>query len=51
MASDPELQERLFQMAREWMAAAMHENKVPKQKSPMGHRLQPSSWRPRAMIL
>src|SRR5258707_13954069 len=36
MASDPELQERLFQMAREWMAAAMHENKVPKQKSPMG---------------
>jgi hypothetical protein len=28
MASDPELHERLLQMAREWMAAAMHENKV-----------------------
>jgi hypothetical protein len=42
MASDPELQERLLQIAREWMAAAMHENKVPKQKSPMVRLVPPS---------
>jgi hypothetical protein len=27
--SDPVLRERLLQMAREWMAAAMHEEMVP----------------------
>jgi hypothetical protein len=53
MASDPELQERLLQMAREWMAAAMHENKVPEQKSPMVHLVPPSVGVtcPKAMIL
>jgi hypothetical protein len=26
---DPEIREQLLQMAREWMAVAMHEEKVP----------------------
>jgi len=29
LTADPRMRERLFQMAREWMAMAMHEKKVP----------------------
>jgi hypothetical protein len=32
---DPAIRERLFQIAREWMAAAMHEDKSPEPKSPL----------------
>jgi hypothetical protein len=32
MATDPEARERLFQMAREWMAIAMHEATTPERK-------------------
>jgi hypothetical protein len=28
-SADPAIRERLFQMAREWMAVAMHEEKTP----------------------
>jgi hypothetical protein len=33
LTSDPELQDQLLNMAREWMATAMHEAKAPKSKS------------------
>ena len=33
LANDPELRERLMQMAREWMAVAMHEERLPEPKS------------------
>jgi hypothetical protein len=33
--SSPDLRERLIQMAREWMAAAMHEKKPPEPQVPM----------------
>jgi hypothetical protein len=32
--NDPVIRERLLQMAREWMAALMHEEKAPEPKSP-----------------
>ena len=35
LITDPLIRERLFQMAREWMAAAMHEDKTPEPKSPL----------------
>jgi len=34
-SADPAIRERLFQMAREWMAVAMHEEKMPEPKSPL----------------
>ena len=34
-ADTPELRERLLQIAREWMAGAMHEDKSPEPKSPL----------------
>jgi hypothetical protein len=33
LADDPKLRERLLQMAREWMAAAMHEENPPQPSS------------------
>jgi hypothetical protein len=33
LTQDPELQDQLLDMAREWMATAMHEAKTPKPKS------------------
>lgn len=33
LAENPELRERLLQMARKWMAVAMHEEKVPESDS------------------
>jgi len=33
LTQDPELREQLLNMAREWMATAMHEAKTPKPKS------------------
>jgi hypothetical protein len=32
LAGDPEIREQLLQMAREWMAVAMHEAKLSKPK-------------------
>ena len=34
-ADSPELRERLLQIAREWMAVAMHDDKTPEPKSPL----------------
>ena len=34
LAENPELRERLLQMARKWMAVAMHEEKVPESELP-----------------
>ena len=34
-ADTPELRERLLQIAREWMAVAVHEDKRPEPKSPL----------------
>jgi hypothetical protein len=34
VVNDPVIRERLLQMAREWMAAVMHEEKAPEPKSP-----------------
>ena len=34
--SNPELHKSLLQMAREWMAVAMHEENVPVPKSALG---------------
>ena len=34
-ADSPELRERLLQIAREWMAVAVHEDKRPEPKSPL----------------
>ena len=33
MTTDPKLREQLLNMAREWMATAMHEKKMPEPKS------------------
>ena len=33
LTQDPQLRGQLLNMAREWMATAMHEGKVPKTKS------------------
>lgn len=33
LTQDPELRDQLLNMAREWMATAMHEAKAPKPKS------------------
>ena len=33
LAKDEQLREQLLNMAREWMAAAMHERKAPESKS------------------
>jgi hypothetical protein len=33
LTHDPELRDQLLDMAREWMATAMHEAKAPKPKS------------------
>jgi hypothetical protein len=35
IVNDPVIRERLLQMAREWMAAVMHEEKAPESKSPL----------------
>ena len=35
--SSPELREQLLQMTREWMAAAMHESKMPEPKPALVH--------------
>jgi hypothetical protein len=35
LITDHLIRERLFQMAREWMAVAMHEEKTPEPKSPL----------------
>jgi hypothetical protein len=35
LTDDPEIREQLFQMAREWMAAAMHEERLPERKLPL----------------
>jgi hypothetical protein len=32
---DSKIREQLLQMAREWMAAAMHEEKAPEPKAPV----------------
>jgi hypothetical protein len=32
LTADPQMRERLFQMAREWMEVAMHEPKMPEPK-------------------
>ena len=32
LTDDPEIREQLFQMAREWIAAAMHEERLPEPK-------------------
>jgi hypothetical protein len=32
LTADPQLRERFFQMAREWMVIAMHEPKMPEPK-------------------
>jgi hypothetical protein len=37
--NDPALRERLLQMAREWMAAAMDEEDLPEQKLPHHRRI------------
>jgi hypothetical protein len=37
MAGDPEVRDGLLQLAREWMAAAMHEEKAPGARSPKFH--------------
>jgi len=34
LSSDPHIREQLLQMAREWMAAAMHEPKPPQPEAP-----------------
>ena len=34
VVNDPVIREGLLQMAREWMAAVMHEEKAPEPKSP-----------------
>jgi hypothetical protein len=43
LTDDPEIREQLFQMAREWMAQAMHEEKMPKSWGPgtPGHCCRP----------
>jgi len=45
LADDQQVRERLLQMAREWMAVAMHENGTPKSKpslaNGMNHNLSP----------
>ena len=33
LTQDPQLQEQLLNLAREWMATAMHEGKAPQPKS------------------
>ena len=33
LTDNPELREQLLNMAREWMATAMHERKMPESKS------------------
>jgi hypothetical protein len=40
VTSDPQIREQLFEMAREWMAAAMREGKSPNRirRSPSGMR-------------
>jgi hypothetical protein len=35
LAKNPEHREQLLQMAREWMADAMHETNTPEPKSPL----------------
>jgi hypothetical protein len=34
LTHDPQLRDQLLNMAREWMATAMHEGKTPKPKMP-----------------
>jgi hypothetical protein len=36
--ADPAIRERLFQMAREWMAVAMHEEKMPEADPPLARK-------------
>ena len=36
--SNPELHKSLLQMAREWMAVAMHEENLPEPKSALGRQ-------------
>jgi hypothetical protein len=40
-SADPAIRERLFQMAREWMAVAMHEKKMPEARAPRAHKNRP----------
>ena len=35
LSSDPHIREQLLQLAREWMAAAMHERKPPAPSEPV----------------
>jgi hypothetical protein len=40
-STEPDLREHFFQMVREWMAIAMHEEKMPKPKEPPGQTPKP----------
>ena len=35
LTKDPQLRDQLLNMAREWMALAMHENEMPKPDTPV----------------
>ena len=35
LTKDPQLRDQLLNMAREWMALAMHENEMPKPETPV----------------